>query len=165
MDWGLVNRVHADAEFATAVSTLASELAAGPTVAFGRAKLLFHQSTQESLESQMELEAQALAACGHTEDFRNGVAAFAGSSRSSFTVSRSQISSWPHPHVLLKPLRCRLATVDVAVPIDRDEFRAISCGLPRVAPRIHDEGGHPPGLGVADSDPLFPARILHIVGL
>ncbi|HEV8441253.1 MAG TPA: enoyl-CoA hydratase [Methylomirabilota bacterium] len=77
MDWGLVNRVHPDAEFGSAVSALARELAQGPTLAFGRAKLLFHQSTQESLETQMELEAQAIAACGHTEDFRNGVTAFA----------------------------------------------------------------------------------------
>jgi len=77
MDWGLVTRVHPDAEFSSSVAALARELAEGPTYAFGRAKLLFHQSTQESLESQMELEAQALAACGHTEDFKNGVAAFA----------------------------------------------------------------------------------------
>ena len=77
MDWGLVTRVHADAEFSSGVSALAKELAHGPTVAFGRAKLLFHQSTQESLESQMELEAQALAACSRTEDFRTGVSAFA----------------------------------------------------------------------------------------
>jgi hypothetical protein len=33
--------------------------------------------TQESLETQMELEAQAIAQSGHTEDFRNGVTAFA----------------------------------------------------------------------------------------
>jgi 2-(1,2-epoxy-1,2-dihydrophenyl)acetyl-CoA isomerase len=77
MDWGLVNRVHPDAEFPGAVAALARELADGPTLAFGRAKLLFHQSTQESLETQMELEAQAIAASGHTEDFRNGVQAFA----------------------------------------------------------------------------------------
>jgi 2-(1,2-epoxy-1,2-dihydrophenyl)acetyl-CoA isomerase len=77
MDWGLVNRVHPDAEFASSVGALARELAEGPTLAFGRAKLLFHQSTQESLETQMELESQAIAASGHTEDFRNGVAAFA----------------------------------------------------------------------------------------
>jgi 2-(1,2-epoxy-1,2-dihydrophenyl)acetyl-CoA isomerase len=76
MDWGLVNRVHPDAEFPGAVSALARELADGPTLAFGRAKLLFHQSTQESLETQMELEAQAIAASGHTEDFRNAVLAF-----------------------------------------------------------------------------------------
>jgi len=77
MDWGLVNRVHPDADFPSAIATLAKELATGPTLAFGRAKLLFHQSTQESLETQMELEAQAIAASGHTEDFRHGVAAFA----------------------------------------------------------------------------------------
>ena len=44
---------------------------------FGRAKQLFHHSSEESLETQMELEAQAIAASGHTEDFKNGVAAFA----------------------------------------------------------------------------------------
>jgi len=77
LDWGLVTRVLPDAEFAAGVGALARELAEGPTLAFGRAKLLFHQSTQESLETQMELEAQAIAACGHTEDFRNSVSAFA----------------------------------------------------------------------------------------
>ncbi len=85
MDWGLVNRVHPDAEFPAAVRTLAGELAQGPTLAFGRAKLLFHQSTQESLETQMELEAQAIAASGHTEDFRNGVVAFARKQPVTFT--------------------------------------------------------------------------------
>jgi 2-(1,2-epoxy-1,2-dihydrophenyl)acetyl-CoA isomerase len=77
LDWGLINRVHPDAEFAAGVAALARELADGPTAAFGRTKLLVHQSTQESLETQMELEAQAIAASGATEDFRNGVAAFA----------------------------------------------------------------------------------------
>lgn len=77
MEWGLVNRVHPDAEFAAAVQGLAAELAQGPTAAFGRAKLLVQQSTQESLETQMELEAQAIAQASATEDFRNGVAAFA----------------------------------------------------------------------------------------
>jgi 2-(1,2-epoxy-1,2-dihydrophenyl)acetyl-CoA isomerase len=77
MEWGLVNRVHAEAEFPAAVAALARELADGPTLAFGRAKALFHQSTQETLETQMELEAQAIAASGHTEDFRTGVVGFA----------------------------------------------------------------------------------------
>lgn len=76
MDWGLVSRVHTDADFPGAVAALARELAQGPTLAFGRAKALFHQSTQESLETQMELEAQAIAASGHTDDFRNAVLAF-----------------------------------------------------------------------------------------
>ena len=77
LEWGLVTRVTPDAELATTVAAMARELAQGPTKAYGGAKRLFHQSTWESLETQMELEAQAIAACGHTEDFRNGVVAFA----------------------------------------------------------------------------------------
>jgi 2-(1,2-epoxy-1,2-dihydrophenyl)acetyl-CoA isomerase len=76
-EWGLVTRVVADAELAAAAQGLARELAQGATKAFGGAKRLFHQSTWESLETQMELEAQAIAASGHTEDFRAGVTAFA----------------------------------------------------------------------------------------
>ena len=77
LDWGLITRVVPDAELASAVGALARELAQGPTKAFGGAKRLFHQSTWESLETQMELEAQAIAASGRTEDFRGGVRAFA----------------------------------------------------------------------------------------
>lgn len=77
LEWGLVTRVTPDAELKGAVDTLARELAAGPTKAFGAAKRLFHQSTWESLETQMELESQAIAKSGHTADFREGVTAFA----------------------------------------------------------------------------------------
>src|SRR6266571_2098683 len=76
LEWGLVTRVVPDAELRTAVDALARELAAGPTLAIGGAKRLFHQSTWESLETQMELEAQAIAAAGHTADFAAGVTAF-----------------------------------------------------------------------------------------
>ena len=76
-EWGLVTRVVPDAEFKTAVDALARELAQGPTKAFGAAKRLLHQSTWESLETQMELEAQAIAASGRTRDFAAGVTAFA----------------------------------------------------------------------------------------
>ena len=84
LDWGLVNRVVPDAEFSAALTALARELAQGPTLAFGGAKALFHQSTQESLETQMELEAQAIARSGHTEDFKTGVTAFAQKKAATF---------------------------------------------------------------------------------
>ena len=77
LEWGMITRVVPDGELASAVATLARELAQGPSKAFGAAKRLFHQSTWESLETQMELEAQAIAASGRTEDFRAGVTAFA----------------------------------------------------------------------------------------
>jgi 2-(1,2-epoxy-1,2-dihydrophenyl)acetyl-CoA isomerase len=75
-EWGLVTRAVPDAELRSATEALARELAQGPTRAFGAAKRLFHQSTWESLETQMELEAQAIAAAGHTQDFAAGVTAF-----------------------------------------------------------------------------------------
>ena len=87
LEWGLVTRVVPDAEFRSAVDALARELAQGPTKAFGAAKRLFHQSTWESLETQMELEAQAIARSGHTADFREGVTAFATKKTPTFTGS------------------------------------------------------------------------------
>jgi 2-(1,2-epoxy-1,2-dihydrophenyl)acetyl-CoA isomerase len=84
LEWGLVTRVYADAEFPRALAALAAELAAGPTRAFGRARRLFQDSTRESLETHMELEAQAIAASGHTEDFTNAVAAFAAKRAATF---------------------------------------------------------------------------------
>jgi 2-(1,2-epoxy-1,2-dihydrophenyl)acetyl-CoA isomerase len=77
LEWGMITRVVPDAELRASVDALARELAQGPSKAFGAAKRLLHQSTWESLETQMEAEAQAIAACGHTEDFRAGVRAFA----------------------------------------------------------------------------------------
>lgn len=76
LDWGIVTRVVPDGELPAAVKQLAAELAQGPTLALGRGKLLFHSSTAESLETQMELESQSIAASGHTEDFAEGVRAF-----------------------------------------------------------------------------------------
>jgi 2-(1,2-epoxy-1,2-dihydrophenyl)acetyl-CoA isomerase len=84
LEWGLVTRVVPDAEFVPAVDALARELAQGPTKAFGAAKRLFHQSTWESLETQLELEAQAIAASGHTQDFAGGVTAFASKKTPTF---------------------------------------------------------------------------------
>ena len=84
LEWGLVTRAVADAEFKPAVDALARELAQGPTRAFGAAKRLLHQSTWESLETQMELEAQAIAASGHTRDFATGVTAFANKQTPTF---------------------------------------------------------------------------------
>jgi 2-(1,2-epoxy-1,2-dihydrophenyl)acetyl-CoA isomerase len=85
LEWGLITRVVPDAELRSAVDALARELAEGPTLAFGGAKRLFHQSTWESLETQMELEAQSIARSGRTADFREGVTAFANKQTPKFT--------------------------------------------------------------------------------
>jgi 2-(1,2-epoxy-1,2-dihydrophenyl)acetyl-CoA isomerase len=83
-EWGLITRAVPDAELGPAVERLARELAEGPTKAFGGAKRLFHQSTWESLETQMELEAQSIATSGRTADFREGVTAFSNKKAPAF---------------------------------------------------------------------------------
>ena len=55
---------------------LAASLAAGATGAFGAAKRLLHTGWTETLETQMELEAQAIAARAHTADGNEGIRAF-----------------------------------------------------------------------------------------
>ena len=76
LDWGLVTQVVPDAQLQVEAQTLASRLASGATRAFGAAKRLLHHSLSESLETQMELEAQAISGLAHTRDAREGIAAF-----------------------------------------------------------------------------------------
>jgi 2-(1,2-epoxy-1,2-dihydrophenyl)acetyl-CoA isomerase len=73
---GIVNQVFPAADFAARAREFAVTLARGPTVALGHAKRLLTLSAQASLESQMEHERRAIAACGRTEDFREGTDAF-----------------------------------------------------------------------------------------
>ncbi len=84
MEWGIVNRVFPDDQFSQEVHKIATQLAQGPTLAYGRAKCLLYRSTSETLETQMEHESQAIAACGRTADFREGVFAFAEKRKPTF---------------------------------------------------------------------------------
>ncbi|MBF8258677.1 MAG: hypothetical protein HW377_1051 [Actinobacteria bacterium] len=75
-EWGLVHEVYPDAEFAARVEALSSLLAAGPTLAYARAKELYNRALSQPLEAQMEEERQNIARSGATHDFREGVRAF-----------------------------------------------------------------------------------------
>ena len=74
--WGLAQQVFPDAEFEARVSELAGRLAAGPTLAYARAKDLYNRALSQPLEAQLEEERQNIARSGATHDFREGVAAF-----------------------------------------------------------------------------------------
>jgi len=76
LEWGLVNRVVPDEKLSEEAETLARKLATGPTRAFGALKKLLLHSAGESLESQMEHEARAIADAARTADAREGVQAF-----------------------------------------------------------------------------------------
>jgi 2-(1,2-epoxy-1,2-dihydrophenyl)acetyl-CoA isomerase len=73
---GLVDSVVPDGAVQSEAERTARELAAGPTEAYGAIKRLFSQTLDRSLESQLEEEAQTLAAISRTADAREGVKAF-----------------------------------------------------------------------------------------
>ncbi len=86
LDWGLVNQVVPDDELRATVSRLATELATGATLAFGAVKHMLHASLSGTLETQMEMEARAIAAMSHTRDGREGIEAFFAKRKPEFTA-------------------------------------------------------------------------------
>jgi 2-(1,2-epoxy-1,2-dihydrophenyl)acetyl-CoA isomerase len=74
--WGLVSEVVEADRLMDHVAGLASVLAAMPTRAIGMTKRLFDAASTNTLEEQLELEAQLQSAATQSEDFREGVTAF-----------------------------------------------------------------------------------------
>ncbi len=68
LEYGLVSQVVDDDEVPKIAWDLAAELAAGPTRAFGEIKNLLLSTWEQPLETQLELEAQALLRSSRTED-------------------------------------------------------------------------------------------------
>jgi 2-(1,2-epoxy-1,2-dihydrophenyl)acetyl-CoA isomerase len=76
LEWGLVSEVVPDDGLAARAAEWAAELAARPTRGIGLSKRLFDRAERNTLEEQLELEAQLQAVATQTEDFREGVDAF-----------------------------------------------------------------------------------------
>jgi 2-(1,2-epoxy-1,2-dihydrophenyl)acetyl-CoA isomerase len=74
--WGLVSEVVDADRLPERTVELAGSLAAMPTRAIGMTKRLFHAAPNNTLEEQLELEAQLQSAATQSEDFREGTAAF-----------------------------------------------------------------------------------------
>lgn len=67
-DYGLVSRVVDDEALEREALHLAATLAAGPTRSFGEAKRLLLSTYDQPLDTQLELEARAIARCAKTQD-------------------------------------------------------------------------------------------------
>ena len=72
---GLVDRVVPDAELQAAALAMATELAEGPTLAYGEIKRLFLRASGAVLEAQLEDEAMTLARVCASADSQEGIAA------------------------------------------------------------------------------------------
>jgi 2-(1,2-epoxy-1,2-dihydrophenyl)acetyl-CoA isomerase len=76
LEWGLVNRVTADADFDAEVDALAQRLASGPTRAYAGAKRQLNAWLFARMDAQLELEAEIQQEAAASADFAEGVRAF-----------------------------------------------------------------------------------------
>jgi 2-(1,2-epoxy-1,2-dihydrophenyl)acetyl-CoA isomerase len=76
VDWGMIWEAVPDDRFADVVAGRAAKLAAGPTGAYAALKQALRGAFDQPLEAQLAVEARLQGACGTSQDFREGVAAF-----------------------------------------------------------------------------------------
>jgi 2-(1,2-epoxy-1,2-dihydrophenyl)acetyl-CoA isomerase len=84
LDWGVVNQVVEAGQAESTARTLAEKLAAGPTQAFAQVKQLLDTSFNQSLETQMELEARGIASQVISVDGQEGMQAFVEKRKAKF---------------------------------------------------------------------------------
>lgn len=77
LEWGLVNAVHPDAELMDEADALVERLAHGPTLSYAGSKRALNQMIYPQLEEQLELEAEIQHTLARSDDFLEGVGAFA----------------------------------------------------------------------------------------
>ena len=85
LEWGFVNRVYDDEVLMPEALRLAQDLAAGPTIALSLTRRLYWESSENSFETQIDLECQTQRNAGASADFREGVAAFLNKRPAKFT--------------------------------------------------------------------------------
>jgi 2-(1,2-epoxy-1,2-dihydrophenyl)acetyl-CoA isomerase len=76
LEWGLVNRVVADADLLSEAQAYARKLADGPTQSLAMIRNLIWQAEDNDFDSQLQEERFAQRTAGRQPDFREGVMAF-----------------------------------------------------------------------------------------
>ena len=82
--WGFHNRLVPPDQLLAEAAALARSLATGPTFAHGITKTQLNTEWNVSIETAVEMEAQAQAICMATNDFRRAFEAFAGKRKPEF---------------------------------------------------------------------------------
>ena len=77
LDLGLLNQVFPTAKLERSTLEFVARLAQGPTVAYGRVKALFDSSWDASLAGQLDAETENISNITMTDDFQEGIKAFA----------------------------------------------------------------------------------------
>ncbi|WP_334167565.1 2-(1,2-epoxy-1,2-dihydrophenyl)acetyl-CoA isomerase PaaG [Achromobacter mucicolens] len=83
--WGLIWRVVPDAALADTIGQVTDTLAAGPTRAYAATKAALHASSGNTLAQQFDLECGLQRELGYTDDYLEGMLAFAEKRPPAFT--------------------------------------------------------------------------------
>jgi 2-(1,2-epoxy-1,2-dihydrophenyl)acetyl-CoA isomerase len=83
--WGLIWQCVDDGEFAPTVERLVSQLAQAPTKGIAAIKRALYASAGNTLDAQLTLERDVQRELGHSDDYREGVAAFLAKRPPNFT--------------------------------------------------------------------------------
>jgi 2-(1,2-epoxy-1,2-dihydrophenyl)acetyl-CoA isomerase len=83
--WGLIWRCVEDADLASAVDELARHFAAAPTRGLARTKQAIYEGFSRTLAQQLDVERDYQGELGHSNDYAEGVAAFAAKRAPNFT--------------------------------------------------------------------------------
>jgi 2-(1,2-epoxy-1,2-dihydrophenyl)acetyl-CoA isomerase len=77
LDWGLINEIVPAGELRDRATALATQLANGPTAAFGRMRQLLRESWGNDLPAQFAAESRGIKFTGDSADAAVAIAAFA----------------------------------------------------------------------------------------
>ncbi len=86
-DWGLIWKALPDDQLMPEARALAEKLSHGPTHGLGQIKQALHAATSNTMDAQLDLEAQTQKICGAHPDYAEGVAAFLGKRPPNFGAS------------------------------------------------------------------------------
>jgi len=75
-EWGMIWKAIPDDALMTEARALTKSLANGPTVGLGLTKMAIHAASTNTMDEQLDLEAENQKVCGASPDYAEGVSAF-----------------------------------------------------------------------------------------
>lgn len=88
-DWGLIWQAIPDEDLMDQARALAAKLADGPTIGLGLTKMAIQAAASNTMDQQLELEAQYQKTCGESPDYAEGVSAFLNKRAAKFTGKKA----------------------------------------------------------------------------
>jgi len=75
-EWGLIWKAVPDDELMAQAKSIAAQLSQGPTIGLAMTKKAIQAASSNTMDEQLELEAESQKVCGQTSDYAEGVSAF-----------------------------------------------------------------------------------------